>query len=280
MLQKNPVREADICYFFVRYGPSARNCYEACSSKETMVAFEAKLKQTIGNMGWGSIDRVLNATNFIPQTDVDSHLIVLIEPADDQRLKVKVNVISRAVMRLLWQQHGARFDRKAKELFHIFSQDRSTSITAGWLFEGPVHRLLEEGINVPLDHMGLCKNSCQNGQYDTYEASNVGSGRWESQPMQYMSASKNDRNLNLEPHHYYVAVDPTHPTYDSFTFEDIPINEYSGPTLNRDCDMLGMEPGDVVTVGATIFHIPTSKACCDVFAPMCRIPLDSLPSFM
>lgn len=156
---------------------------------------------------------------------------MLIEPADDQRLEVKANVIRHTVMRLLWQRHGDQFSREAKELFHIFCQNTSTNATAGWLFEGRIHRLLENGINVSLDHLSLYKSPHQGGKYDIYEASDVGSGRWESQPMEYMAFTTNDRYLNVESRHYYVPVDPTHPTYDSFTFEDIPVKKFSGPIL-------------------------------------------------
>jgi len=40
-----------------------------------MDAFEARLEQAIGNMGWDLIVRVFNATDFIPQTNDEPTLL-------------------------------------------------------------------------------------------------------------------------------------------------------------------------------------------------------------
>jgi hypothetical protein len=150
-----------------------------------MKGYRTKLQLTIGNMTWDSIDRVINSTDFTPQFNTEPFLVVLIEPADDERIRIspKANVIRRTVMRLLWQQH---LDRKAKELFHVFSQRRESSPTTGWIYEGQIHRLLEKGINVPLDPMVVIMNNRPGAVNDNHVASKVGPGRWESQPMVYV----------------------------------------------------------------------------------------------
>ena len=50
--------------------------------------------------------------------------------------------------------------------------------------------------------------------------------------MVYVPFTQNDRALDMEPLHYYVPIDPSHPTYDSFTFEFAPCASYEGPILN------------------------------------------------
>ncbi|KAF5372044.1 hypothetical protein D9615_008077 [Tricholomella constricta] len=230
-LQRTVAKEDDIREFYVKYGPSAHNCYEACASAKEMTEYRNKLERTIKRLQWDTIERIIASADFTPQSDAESYMVVLIEPADDERLHPKGNVIRRTVMRLLWQQHGAQLNRKAKELFHILSKRKVSSPTARWIYEVQIHELLEKGINVPLDHMAIVVNNRKDAINDTYVASKVGPGRWESQRMEYVPFTANDRMLDLEPSRYYVPIDPTHATYDSFTFEVISPSRYSDPVL-------------------------------------------------
>ena len=50
--------------------------------------------------------------------------------------------------------------------------------------------------------------------------------------IEYVPFTQDDCALVIKPLHYYVDVDPTHPTYDSFTFELAPCASYGGPILN------------------------------------------------
>ena len=114
----------------------------------------------------------------------------------------------------------------------MFSTNRETSVAAGWLFEAIVHDLLEEGIDVPIDPMVVEQNNRADAANDKHVASDIGTKRWQSSAMEYVPCTQNDRALVIEPLHYYVPVDPSHPTYDSFTFELAPCASYEGPVLN------------------------------------------------
>jgi hypothetical protein len=218
-------------------------------------------------MEWGAIERTISSVYFIPKFDTEPHLVVLIQPADDDRSIPTASVISRTVMRLLWQEHGVQLDAKAKEMFHVFSKNPSSSSTAGWIFEGHVHRLLEDGINVPLDPMVINENNRANAVNDSYVASRVGSDRWESQRMNYVPFTANDRMVKLEPSHYYVPVDPNSATYDSFAFEIIPTSGYDKPVLNS----INMNPLTEDELGKIVsgnnFHVFGAR--CDAFSIQC-----------
>ena len=112
----------------------------------------------------------------------------------------------------------------------MFSRNRETRVTGGWLFEAIVHDLLEEGIDVPIDPMVVEQNNRANA--DKHVASDIGTKIWQSSAMEYVLFTQNDRALVIEALHYYVPVDPTQPTYDSFTFELAPGASYEGPILN------------------------------------------------
>ncbi|KAF8224752.1 hypothetical protein L208DRAFT_470595 [Tricholoma matsutake] len=182
-------------------------------------------------MPWDDIDRVVTAEDFEAKFDDEtSFLIVLIRPADDQRISCRATIITRTILRLLWKAHRVQLKRKSRELFHLFSGIRETSVAAGWLFEAIVHDLLEQGIDVPFDPME--KNNRANAVNDKHVASDIGTKTWQSSAMKYVPFTQNDRALVIEPLHYYVPVDPSHPTYDSFTFELAPCASYEGPILN------------------------------------------------
>ena len=158
---------------------------------------------------------------------------MLIRPADDdRRITYRATIITRTILRLLWKAHRVQLKRKSRELFHLFSKKRETSVTARWLFEAIVHDLLEEGINVSIDPMAVEQNNRPNAVNDKHVASNIGTKIWQSSAMEYVPFTQNDRTLVIQPLHYYVPVDPFHPTYDSFTFELAPCASYEGSILN------------------------------------------------
>lgn len=183
-------------------------------------------------MSWDEIDRVVTEADFIAKFDDTSYLVVLVRPADDARLKCHAAIITRTILRLLWKAHRVQLKRKSRELFHLFSRNRETSVAAGWLFEAIVHDLLEEGIDVPIDPMVVEQNNRANAVNDKHVASDIGTKRWQSSAMEYVPYTQNDCALVIKPLHYYVPVDPSHPTYDSFTFELAPCASYEGPILN------------------------------------------------
>jgi len=200
---------------------------------------------------WDEIDRVVSKEFFEPKFDDEtSFLIMLILPADDdKRIIDRATIITRTILRLLWKAHRVQLKRRSRELFHLFPRKRETSVTAewsgellhsfsrtsvtaGWLFEAIVHDLLDEGIDVRIDPMVLERNNCPNAINDKHVASNIGAKIWQSSAMEYVPFTQNDRALVLQPLHYYVPVDPPHPTYNSFTFELAPCAFYEGPILN------------------------------------------------
>ena len=218
---------------FIEFGPSARESYSITSESE-LIPFRLKILQAIAWMTWDEIDCVLTHESFQPKFDDEtSSLIVVIRPADgDQRIGYRATITTRTILRLLWKAHRVQLKRRSKELFHLFSRKRETSVTAGWLFEAIVHDLLDEGIDVPIDHMVVEQNHCPNAVNDKHVASIFGTKMWQSSPMEYVPFTQNDCALEIQPLHYYVPVDPTHPTYDSFAFELAPCASYEGPILN------------------------------------------------
>jgi hypothetical protein len=234
LVQELSSNEADLRNFFIKYGPSARECYAVTSTESGLEPYIRKLEHAVAQMSWDDIDRVVSAEVFEPKdNDQTSFLIVLIRPVDDdQRITCRFTIITRTILRLLWKAHGIQLKRRSRELFHLFSGKRETSVTAGWLFEANVHDLLENGIDVPIDPMVVEKNNRANAVTDKHVASGIGTKRWQSKAMVYMPFTQNDRALVIKPLHYYVPVDPSHPTFDSFTFELAPCASYEGPILN------------------------------------------------
>jgi hypothetical protein len=225
--------EADLRDFFIKYGPSARECYGATSAGSDLEPYRLKLHQAMTEMSWDVIDRVVSEEVFEAKfDDTTSFHIVLIRPADDKRISYRATIITPTVLRLLWKAHRVQLKRKSRELFHLFSGNRETSVAAGWLFETIVHDLLEDGIDIPFDPMVLEKNNHANAVNDKHVTSDIGTETWRSNAMEYVPFTQNDRALVIEPLHYYVPVDPSHPTYDSFTFEHAPCASYEGPILN------------------------------------------------
>jgi hypothetical protein len=137
-------------------------------------------------MSWDEIDRVVTEADFIAKFDDTSYLIVLVRPADDAGLKCHAAIITRTILRLLWKAHRVQLKHKSRELFHLFSRNRETSVTAGWLFEAIVHDLLEEGIDVPIDPMVVEQNNRANAVNDKHVASDIGTKRWQSSAMEYV----------------------------------------------------------------------------------------------
>ena len=232
-VQPQPSNKDDLRNFFIDYGPSARECYSATSSKSSLATYLEKVLRTVTRMSWDEINRLVTEADFIAKFDDDtSYLVVLIQPVDDARLKCYASIITRTILRHLWKAHRVELIRKSRELFHLFSRKRETSVTAGWLFEAIVHDMLEEGIDVPIDPMAVEQNNRANAVNDKHVASDIGTKRWKSSTMEYVPFTQNDCALVIKPLHYYVPVDPSHPTYDSFTFELTPSISYEGPILN------------------------------------------------
>jgi hypothetical protein len=73
----------------------------------------------------------------------------------------------------------------------------------------------------------------------------------------------NDRTLKIESFHYYVPVDATHPTYDSFSFEFVLGSMYNGPVLNPDHTNTLTTNELLNVVSVTTFSVP--GACFDAF---------------
>src|SRR5262249_49607809 len=136
------------------------------------------------------------------------------------------------VMRLLYKAHKGRLNLKSQELISVFSRHPKSGPTVGWIFEARVHELLEQGINVPLDPMAFRRNTQENAVNDSWRASNISNMRWQSGPMRYMPYTTSDRTLRLEDGHYYVPIDPSFATFDSFTFESTLPADYDGPILS------------------------------------------------
>jgi hypothetical protein len=254
-VQANPAPEAAIRDFFVKYGPSARDCYNSTSSGDHLQAHESQLLTTIDEMQWDEIDRLVSKEVFNAKLDEATPFrVVLILPADEKRLTGHATVITRTVLRLLWKARGTQLKRKAKELFHVFKPNRESGSSAGWLFESLVHDMLEAGINAPIDPMEADLNFRSDAVNDKYLTCTVGTVRWQSSTMEYVPYTQNDRTLELESNHYYVPVDAKHPTYDSFTFEMVPCSSYTGPILNTD-DKTIYEKKDVSAVSIMVTRL-------------------------
>jgi hypothetical protein len=232
-------------------------------------------------MTWDDVDRIITKQNFEPKFDDEtSFLVVLIQPADEQRIIPHATFITRTVLRLLWKDHRLKLKRKSRELFHTFTGERRSSVAAGWLFEGIVHEMLEEGIKVPIDPMVMEENNCPNAVNDKYMASNTGGTKtWQSSAMEYVPFTTNDRDLNIQPLHYYVPVDPSHFTYNSFTFELARCASYEGPILNPE-DMRIYDKADLDDVSFRLFLLYDVHSLVGLVARPYRIPtLRSLQSF-
>ena len=185
-------------------------------------------------MTWDDINRIVSEEDFEPKfNDETSFLIVLIRPADDEpRIVPRATIITRTILRLLWKARRIQLKRKSRELLHTFSGKRQPSVAVGWLFEAIVHYLLEEGIEVPIDPMVIEESNRPNVVNDKYVASNTDTKTWQSSAMEYVPFTQNDCALDIQPLHYYVPVDPSHPNYNSFTFELALCASYEGPILN------------------------------------------------
>jgi hypothetical protein len=231
VVQRQPFPEATLRDFFIKYGPSARECYNSAASVGHFTSYIEKLSQAIARLTWNDIDNLVTHTIFIVKLDDKTSDLVLIRPADEQRMTCFATVITRTVMRLIWKAHGHRLKRKANELFHVHETHQVSSFDAEWLFEAMVHDLLEDGIDVPMDPMVFEENRHADAVNDKYLTSTIGTGRWISNPMVYVPFTQYDRALELESFHYYVPMDASNPTYDSFTFEFVPISSYKGPIL-------------------------------------------------
>ena len=121
--------------FFIKYGPSARECYIATSSKSCLATYVEKLARTVARMSLDEIDRLVTKADFIAKFDDDTlYLVVLVQPVDDARSKCDAAIITRTIMRLLWKAHREELIRKSRELFHLFSERRETGVAAEWLF--------------------------------------------------------------------------------------------------------------------------------------------------
>jgi hypothetical protein len=182
--------------------------------------------------------------------------VMLVEPFDDDRACHKVNVITPTVMRLLWKCHKDQLHLKGSELYSVLSRHPLSGPTAGWCHEAQVHKRLEEGINVPLDGMRFRINNREDALYDHWVASEVGSGRWSSQPMVYVPYIMSNRSQTLRNNHYYVPIDPGSATFDSFTFESSLPERYDGPILklNREGKYVTTEV-DVASMFFFSFHV-------------------------
>ncbi|KAF8224751.1 hypothetical protein L208DRAFT_1380972 [Tricholoma matsutake] len=106
LLQPRSSNEADLREFFINYGPSARECYTVTSPENGLKPYRLRLEQAITRMPWDDIDRVVTAEDFEAKFDDEtSFLIVLIRPADDQRISCRATIITRTILRLLWKAH-------------------------------------------------------------------------------------------------------------------------------------------------------------------------------
>ena len=214
-------------------------------------------------MTWDDINRIVSEEDFEPKfNDETSFLIVLIRPADDeQRIVPRATIITRTILRLLWKAHRIQLKRKSRELLHTFSGKRQPSVAAGWLFEAIVHDLLEEGIKVPIDPMVIEENNRPNAVNDKCARLPCLCVSVGSHIMEYVPSTQNDRALDIQPLHYYVPVDPSHPNYDSFTFELAPCASYGGPILNpKDKEIY--DKADLDEVSFRLFLL------CDIHSPV------------
>ena len=149
-----------------------------------------------------SLEEILNAlskTVLSPKFQADTqNLIVLIEPADEQRIVLTTNVIRPTIMRLTLKIHWAHVEKKFLELFNAFSGNYYAGPTAGWLFECRVHGLLENGIDALLDKMVSCENIYPGDVYDTYATSEIAHAVCKTMPMKYMPFTRQDRDWKVE----------------------------------------------------------------------------------
>ena len=289
MVQLQSSNEADLRNFFIKYGPSARDCYDVTTTEGGLISYDRKLTQDIARMTWDDINRIVSE-NFEPKFDDETSLLVaLIQPADDKRRIIpRTSFITRTVLRLLWKTHRRLLKRRYSYLFQTFSGKPPTSVGAGWLFEAMIHDLLEEGIAVPIDPMIIEKNNRPNhipvidghAVNDKYMASNTdGTKTWQSSAMEYVPFIQYDRDLDIQPLHYYVPVDPSHPTYDLFTFELAPCASYEGPILNPK-DKRIYDKADLDEVSFRLFLLYDVHSPIGLVARPYRIPtLHSSPSF-
>ena len=182
MVQPRSSNEADLRDFFIKYGPFARECYGVTSTESDLKQYRFQLHHAITRMSWDDINRVVSKKHFEPNFDDEtSFLVVLIQPAadddDDERINYRPTIITRTILRLLWKAHRAQLKRRSRELFHLFSKNRETSVIVGWLFEAIIHDLLEESIDVP---MAVEQNNRANAVNGKHAASDIATKRWQS----------------------------------------------------------------------------------------------------
>jgi hypothetical protein len=180
--------------FFFNYGPSARVCYNATLNEQALQSFHQNLHRAVQRTTWENIIRAITVAEVDAKMDDDAYLVIHFFPVDEKRIRCRASVITRTILRLLWKFHGLHIQHKGKTLY---SSNRESASSAGWVFEAMVHDKLEQGIDIPFDPMDLLANNCSNAVYDKYNTSKVSKQQWKSSAMQYVPFTQNDRNMKV-----------------------------------------------------------------------------------
>ena len=221
-LQKINRDESDIADFFLKYGPSARDCYNSCSA-DALTKYESKVRRKVNNMSWDSLTELLTGQPVVTEMDQGSHMVLLVQPHPDDRSVSMTTIVTSTVSQLLWERDSDKKWQNHHRLLETLLREPSAQGSCASTFEPAFHALCVRGAEFDLYPMtrrgaGPVDFTFKKNRPESRDGSiklTLDEGQ-----MRFLFGEKCPIE-SLLPKHYYQSITLNHPSCYSFVYDPV-----------------------------------------------------------
>ena len=204
-----PHTESQLWYLYNEFGASPRALANYADKPEI---YENEVETQVQSIN----PQTLRHSLVSQDSDESSHLIIVVDPHPDSRLKSTKTFASQRIFRMLWDKHLSHQTSERRHFYHLLQASSSTTAATGWLLECLMHNLLRRDQTIRLFPV-RGKPVRKYIHYDDYSASRNKEGAIN---LQLPASDDNplDETTELHVGHYYHPQDTNFPTVDSIFF--------------------------------------------------------------
>ena len=172
-------------------------------------------------MTWESITNILILQPEGKEINEAAHRVLLVEPDPNNRAAPRTRIVTKAVSQLLWDRDSDEQWQNHHRLFKTLLLHPNTKSLLGYLYEPVFHALCIRGTTFRIYPI---TNSRTSGSVN-YRFTNHQPNHSESELLTLHEYTRIPFNKDhpidgLHDNSYYRPTAPTHPSYDSFIYND------------------------------------------------------------
>lgn len=211
MQKYSKATDIQLCQFFTRYGPCARDAYFFATNPQS---YESFVKDQVRLFAWDTIERSLHNAAALSLRE-GSDRVFLLQPEPENRREYFMSIASPVVMEIFSHYPKAKWRDYVKKFYKLYLREPKTRANAGWILKIQLLIKMETGGEISMRRMEAQLGGVRNRRFKIKYDEEVTTFTYPSNPPTYYPESP---PLHVTETGYYIPQSRTNPTFDSFLY--------------------------------------------------------------